>query len=71
MRSRLTTPPTRRNISMTPAANTQLIAYIRFDIVNVRFFIVSVRLSSEGREGRSEAPELISEASGWVMMLLK
>ena len=26
-------PPTRRNISMTPAANTKLTAYIRFGIV--------------------------------------
>ena len=55
MRSRFTIPPTRRNISMTPAANTKLIAYIRFGIVefvetrskmqhdNVKFRIVSLR----------------------------
>ena len=48
MRSRSTTPPTRRNISMTPAANTKLIAYIRFEIVNVSFFTVGVRFTRAG-----------------------
>ena len=55
MRLRFTSPPTRRNISMTPAANTQRLAYIRFAIVefvdsrskiqhdNVRFRIAPLR----------------------------
>ena len=71
MRLRFTSSPTRRNISMTPAANTKLIAYVRFDIFE--FVDSSSKMKHDNvktGEG-SETPELRSEALGWVMRLLK
>ena len=71
MRLRFTTPPTRRNISMAPAANADLIAYIRFDIVE---FVDSRSKMKHDNVKMGEgpaAPELRSEASGWVVGLQK
>ena len=53
MRLRFTSPPTRRNISMTSAANTKLIAYMRLAIIEfvdielayIRFDIANARFS--------------------------
>ena len=56
---------------MTPAANTKLIAYIRFDIVEFVDSRSKMKHDSVKPGEGSETPELRSEASGWVMRLQK
>ena len=67
----ITSPPTRRNISMTPAANTKSTAYIRFGIVEVVDSKSKMKHDNVKTGEGSETPELRSEASGWVMRLQK